>query len=586
MKLFFVTAAKRCERSALARIAGLMLLIGYGAGHADVARAAGNVFYVRASAATIAGTGDGSLERPFDSLQAVEQASGPGDTIVVLAAPRTVAPLDGGIALKSGQILLGEAATLDRAARITNSGSRLNGDAIVLAPGAEVAGLLIEKPRRGGIYGRNVPDVNIHDNEVVGHNGSCTLGLIIEPITIPTSTPGIVIPQPLPLPNGWAGIMVDADSGSGGVTIHDNIVRSAACGDGVDLRLSGSARYKASIDGNTVHHLRQGPLILGYFSVLAIGMQALDDSRLDVTLDRNTQHDIGESLIGDIGLPQIDSEGVFATLSGRAELVADINRNTFYRGLGSWSANGLEILLNSGSPRATVQVRNSSFIHTPGDVMEGFNFGVGSYLDMKFDNVVAMEAVGAPIIQDLIRPLTYAGNVGDCLVMTSSGAGNTLLLDVRNSRFENCVNNGVTISSNAQMGTGSVERIHFNIENTRISANRFFNLKLVNLAPVKELTGRVQNSDLSHGHGVNLGLVRLGATPARAVLDFGGGELGSQGNNCFHGGAARDLEIDGFDVSLKHNWWGQASAPYWWRTWIVHGSAAFTPVAITAPLHC
>lgn len=43
--------------------------------------------------ATATAGGDGSKKAPFSSLALVQQASGPGDTIVVLASPVSVAPL-------------------------------------------------------------------------------------------------------------------------------------------------------------------------------------------------------------------------------------------------------------------------------------------------------------------------------------------------------------------------------------------------------------------------------------------------------------------------------------------------------------
>src|SRR6202023_261757 len=44
--------------------------------------------------------GDGSAAAPFNSLALVQAASGPGDTIVVVPSPLSVAPLDGGIVLQ------------------------------------------------------------------------------------------------------------------------------------------------------------------------------------------------------------------------------------------------------------------------------------------------------------------------------------------------------------------------------------------------------------------------------------------------------------------------------------------------------
>lgn len=574
----------RHRRLSSAKTIALIVAVAAATGMSDSVPAAGRTLYVSADA-TNAAVADGSRDRPYRSLQAVEQASAAGDLIIVLSAPRTQPPLDGGIALKPGQILQGEAATEDRAARLTNRGTRLGGDAVVLAPYAEVTGLLIENPQRGGIYGRNVPGVLIRGNEIVGHNRACAWGLIIPPISIPSSLPGIVIPQPLPLPNGWAGIMVDADIGEGSIAIRDNLVRHAECGDGIDLRLSGSARYTATVDGNTVHHLKQGPLTRGILSVLAIGLQTLDNARLEVALDRNTQHDIGDE-----GNPSSDSEGVFATLAGDSELIADINRNTFYRGLGGWSANGLELVINSGTARADMQVRNSSFVGVPGDVMQGLNLGKGSYLKLTLDNVIAKDSTGAPF-QNLARPFTYAGNLGDCLVMTSAGAGNTLLLEMRDSRLENCVNNGLTISANALVsltGAGVVDRIQFDIDNSRIVGNRFHNLKLANLAPATQLIGRVQNSDIGRSRGVNLSLERslLIPPPANTILDFGGGALGSVGNNCFDDGGERSLEIKGLHVALERNWWGHPTAPPVWDTSVFAGSARFQPAALSAPAHC
>src|SRR5438034_10787579 len=69
-----------------------------------VGHAYGREWYVSAAAQF---GGDGSLQAPFNSLAAVQQASGPGDTIFVLPSPIQNAPLDGGIALKVGQRLIG-----------------------------------------------------------------------------------------------------------------------------------------------------------------------------------------------------------------------------------------------------------------------------------------------------------------------------------------------------------------------------------------------------------------------------------------------------------------------------------------------
>src|ERR1700730_7138902 len=82
----------------LAPLALLVLSFGPG-GHVD-----SREWYVSAQASL---GGIGSLQAPFNSLAAVQRAPGPGDTIFVLPSPIQNAPLDGGIALKPGQRLIG-----------------------------------------------------------------------------------------------------------------------------------------------------------------------------------------------------------------------------------------------------------------------------------------------------------------------------------------------------------------------------------------------------------------------------------------------------------------------------------------------
>src|SRR5947207_15577850 len=76
-------------------IAACLLLFAAAAGEGA------STWYVKADAAA---GGNGSRSRPFATLEQVEAASQPGDTIRVLPSMR---PLDGGIQLKDGQRLTG-----------------------------------------------------------------------------------------------------------------------------------------------------------------------------------------------------------------------------------------------------------------------------------------------------------------------------------------------------------------------------------------------------------------------------------------------------------------------------------------------
>src|SRR5438270_2289896 len=209
------------------------------------------VFHVRAGAAP---GGTGSAAAPFATLDEIEGAAGPGDTIVV---DPSSAALDGGIALKPGQRLEGGPHSL-----LTNTqASRLDGDAIRLADGVTVSGIVVRGAVRGGIYGLDTVGVTITGNDVSGHNTSCSAGFLVQPFNVPTGVPfvgggvagnGTLAPQ-----NGWAGIMVDGTRAAGSIAIERNVVHDGKCGDGIDIRAAGTSDLTARVDRNTVTRLPQ-----------------------------------------------------------------------------------------------------------------------------------------------------------------------------------------------------------------------------------------------------------------------------------------------------------------------------------------
>ena len=159
--------------------------------------AVNNSWHVSASAAP---GGDGSAALPFNTLSAVQAASAAGDTIIVDPSPTSVPPLDGGIALKSGQRLIGGgppvvqmaaslipggpplavAATLASLPRVTNSTNATNsGDAVRLANNTDVENLVIVAPFRGGVYGNDVIGATIRGNDISGFNTSGATGFVV-----------------------------------------------------------------------------------------------------------------------------------------------------------------------------------------------------------------------------------------------------------------------------------------------------------------------------------------------------------------------------------------------------------------------
>ena len=531
---------------------------------ASADEASRETWYVRAGSAD----GEGTRSSPFGELTRVEAVSRPGDRIVVLRAPRAAGALDGGIRLQPHQLLIGAGPPVRRdagrrAPRIANTDPRrLDGDAVRLARGTTVRNLVVTEAHRGGIYGRNVGRVRIAGNDVSAHNAGCTPGFHIPSFNVPTLLGGVGIPIAEGLHNGWAGIMVDAERGRSEVTVVGNRVHDAECGDGVDIRVSGSALARARLKGNTVRDLRQGE---PFESVLAIGLQTRDRGRLRARLDQNRQRGLGNDEDFGIGPTGADSEGVFLNPSDASRMRVTVSRNAYshFPGRGGFSANGLEFVSMGEGTRASVAVRDSTFSGTPGDVIEQLALGTNARLRMELDHVVATGSTGFAGTghgDTVVIP----GNNGDCVIAASGGAGNVVALRVRDSTLTDCANNGLTLGSAVANGRGPTRELRLDLADTEITGNRGGNLRVGNLSALERLSVRVERSDLSDSHGLtttpaNLTVEELGTT-GEATIDLGGGPLGSAGGVCLDDGLL-SAAIVGYDVFARQAWWGAASGP-------------------------
>jgi hypothetical protein len=562
----------------------------------DQARiSSGRVLY--ASAMAEAG-GDGSRQAPFNSLQALEQASLVGDDLVILASPLEVPALNGGIALKPHQRLMGDgpdvlqkqsgasvkgASALSALPRIRNTNLlRLSGDAIRLSEANEVSNLVITESMRGAIYGLNSPNTVIKGNDISGFNITCTIGYTVQPFVLPTVLP--FIGAPILLPAGWAGIMVDANSGAGKINVTDNFVHNSACGNGIDIRISGNADYMAEVSGNNITELEFGPLHqAGFHLVHAISLQIRNNGQLTANSENNSQ-----SLIGAEGA---DCEGLFMNLSESGNATWTIDNNLFEYGIGGFSCNGLEVVISNGNAKASTFVSNSFFRDNPGDMIQLLNFGTGSTAILEVDNVVVKDTTtrgGDPDINGFPSNRGIPGNLGDCLLAGSTGSGNTTRVKVSDSDFSGC-NNGFSLLSGINplsnvlgsiTGGSLLSNILVNsenlfsslvgpdgvlqaeISNTAIYNNDINNFVVSVLAPLQTLNIKVEDSSFSQA-GANSILLRKNPTASVDVsnIDFGNGALGSAGGNCILGGAPFDVRTEGFPAVMRGNWWGQAGGP-------------------------
>jgi hypothetical protein len=576
------------------RTALLLLLAGLSAVlAADGAVAAGShgdgrAWFVKAGAAS---GGTGSRQAPFGSLAEAERASAPGERIVVR---RSRAPLDGGIALKRGQRLIGagpsvrKRAGAGRAPRIANTTAERNsGDAVVLADGATARNLRIEGAYRGAIYGENVTGVRVRGNSITGHNASCAEGFHIPPFNVPASVPGAGVPISAGLKNGWAAIMVDADRGKGTVAIANNEVVGSECGDGIDLRMSQSADYRASVRRNSVADLRQGEELE---SVLAFGLQTRDRSRLRARLAGNSQTNLGNEEDPGAGPAGADSEGVFVNPVDGSILRARIVRNTYTNpnGLGGFSANGLEYVTMGDGSRSSVEVMRSTFTEATGDVIEQLGLGTNARMRLRMDDVVATDSRGAAG-SGFGNTVLIPGNNADCLIAASGGAGNTIETMVRGGELSRCANNGITFGSAVANGSGPTTLMDLDVAGTRITANRGANLRVGNETELDRLAVKVAGSDLSDAAGTgsgaaNVSFEELGST-AESAIDLGGGTLGSAGANCLDGGSLAAVVV-GYDVTATGNWWGQPGGPRPGSTLTTGGTFTTEPSLATPPPGC
>lgn len=525
-----------------------------GAAPASAAR-----WYVRSGALP---GGSGTAAAPFGSLRTVEAVARPGDTIVVEPVRVGAPPLNGGIALKPGQVLLGggpqvagKTGRLRRLPVITNtSAGHIGGDAVRLAGRTTVKNLVIKRAYRGGIYGSNVSGVRIVGDDLSATNTSCTTGFVVQPFVLPSTVPGVGVPFSSGLPNGWAAIMIDESRRSARVLVQRNVVHDAKCADGIDIRASGTGRVKARVLENALSHLRQGS---SQQSVLAIGMQSTGHSRLDARVDGNTESYIGSATVGDFG--QADSEGLFANGAGRSRLIERADRNTFAHGLGHISANCVEDVASNGGPTMNFTLTNSTCNRVVGDVLEVDNLSPNATMAFTAQHVVAAHSTFAGgLPQAQVEP----GDDGDCLLEVASGAATSTAVKISDSRLSHCAADGLGVISNVVAGKRPVKKLSFDVENSRITENQASNLRVENVTPVHHLDGKIENTDLSDSPGspvILRNLVTRGHTAA--TLDLGGGGLGSRGHNCIFGGDPNDVSTVRYDLAARHDWWGAPGGP-------------------------
>lgn len=543
-------------------LALLITVLAGGACVPGVAAAQATTWYVSAAAPA---DGNGSAGSPFKSLAQVESASQPGDTIMVEPVPTTTPPLDGGITLKSGQKLIGDGGAVVGAAagaslpRLTNSGITHNGDAVDLANGVEVRNVVIAGANRGGIYGLDAANVTVMGNDVSATNRQCSDGFIIGPFTLPPTialgTTAPPSPNLITLNNGWAAIMTDYSTATTSTLIQGNSVHDTACGDGIDLRAKGTSQVTAQLNGNTLHNINLGA---GKVSVLAVGLQGADGTKLTATLTGNTESAIAPPTTSVLN-NSADSEGLFVNPTGQAHVNVTVDSNQFHNGYGNFSANGLEYVTTSGTPTSQMSVTNSTFDTVTGDIIENYNLSTdGAQQSLSLDTVTAQHS---QFPGSVINPIVPA-NLGTCLVTTNFGRTDHTHLTVKNSHLGDCSGDGIGVVQYVPDGPSpATAELTFDVSSTTINGTAANNVDVINVGSSAILTGKVQSTNLANAQKALLRTSNQSGTIGNVEMDFGGGTLSSQGQNCFATTGNPQVSLSGISVDAKQNWWGQPNGP-------------------------
>jgi hypothetical protein len=515
-----------------------LFLVGCLALHAPYANARA-VWYVSATAPP---GGDGSRGHPFDSLAAVETASASGDIIVIRHSPAHEPPLDGGIALKDGQRLIGSGPPVTRAAesaaraKITNSTNRYGGDAIVLADHNVVTNLHIINADRAGIAAAGVKSPWIYGNLITGHNQDGNEGDILPGFTLGST----VVPE---FPVGYGAIQVTAegDQNLGVVHISQNVIRDAAS-NGVLLNLRGNARAHLVLRHNVFEDLTLGEGSLRPFRVVeAVLIDSEDNARVTTRMSGTS--------IDRIGSDASNSDGIAFALDGSSIQHATIRGLTYRNttGVGGISATGTELYVTqlSEGTQFDLHVKDADYRQMRSDGLQLSVLGSRAQVSVRLADSVITEANGSGQI---------GGNAGNCLATSNFGVDNTITLEVQRSDLTDCAAAGVLVQN-----FGTLTDLGIHVARSTLSGNALANFWTQMLGPVGTLAIQMEQNDVEESPE---GIVLLdpSSNVLSSAIDLGGGSLGSSGLNRIVGNAT-DARVQNLVVVAEENWWGDPTGP-------------------------
>jgi hypothetical protein len=526
-------------------------------------------WYVKAGAPH---PGDGSKNRPFTSLDQAEAASAAGDTIYILQSQGV---LDGGIGLKDGQRLIGLGPEVTGAnpnsarAKITNtSDARYDGDAVRLAKNNVVENLHIDNSFRSAILGINAVAAQLRNNLMTNIMAVHDLFAIEGPAPS-TCVPGTCVGE---WPNGY--ILFASQ------TNHFGAITLVTCGPGTrsavtnpDVQPMGYCKFLDPAAGtvpSTGNVVISGNVIRDSNSD---GIMIIDDLGVQATatLTNNVIKDLSQDLPdpSSVGITDhvVRSRGftLIAIENTVSNLTIDDMVASNLSPFGTFAADGIVFLTSGLNPVSNATVTDV-VVSNPllsGDTSNGDSIEIqhrGSTngvlnVDILRAQLSDPASTNIKIIESANPESgTYNVSVTDSVMTNVNGAG----AEDYQIRFSG------SARTVALGGTATTKAIKVSLKNVSISglgggignSGASFN----NNVPTFHL--KVEDSSLSdlsreavfyrHDPSKTIG------TEGGAVIDLGGGPLGSTGGNRFvnNGQVPAGGEVDPFvftaDVSV-HN---------------------------------
>ena len=500
-------------------------------------------WYVKADAAS---GGDGSRNRPFATLQQVEAASQPGDTIRVLPSTK---PLDGGIQLKDNQRLVGDGDPVTKASSggarptVTNTTStRYHGDGIRLANDNLVENVHIDGAARAGIFGVNAGRARIRDNLITNN---MIQGNDLRRLERPWPE-GFILYESQTNHFGGITLLACGPGGSSYCTTHAPD-RPAAATTG-DIAIAGNVIRDSNLEGIML--------------ITDTGVAARFTVTDTVVRDLSQGLPAPESFTPPVEIVRSRAFTLIALNRSRVDLAMDRFHAENVAPPGRFAADGLVFLTGGDAPVVNAKVSQVTMLNPKmtGEVNNGDSIEIqhrgstNAVLNLDMSRLDLRDPASANIkILEASNPTggTYNLTVSDSVMSNTNPAG--------------ALDGHIRLSG----ASNSTKAFTLIVRNTRFTGLGGA-IGILNPNNIETLTVMVEDSSMS-GFTLPAGAKPIAAvtwthpadkTIGKAILDLGGGPLGSRGRNRFVNNPWLDVSIananakTSLQVNASNNYWG------------------------------